>query len=315
MPTTRYPRRGSLQYWPRKRAKKQTARVRHWASVKDARLLGFAGYKAGMMDVQFIDTRKTSPTAKETLSVPCTVIECPPLRIFSIRFYKKTPYGLRLSSEILNPKLDKSISKKIKIPKKASHKLPDSAEGYDDIKLNVYTQPRLAGFGKKKPEIFQTGIGGSNVEEKLKLVKDLLDKEIHASDVFKPGQLVDSHSITKGKGFQGPVKRFGVKIRSHKSEKAKRAAILAPEGYGKVTYTSPMPGKMGYHLRTEHNKWIIKISDEAKGLKPFESYGAVKNPYILIKGSIGGPKKRLITLTEPIRPKKKLAMPAPTLKS
>jgi large subunit ribosomal protein L3 len=142
----------------------------------------------------------------------------------------------------------------------------------------------------------------------------LLDKEINVSDVFKPGQLVDSHSVTKGKGFQGVVKRFGVKIRSHKSEKARRAAVLSSQGYAKVTYTSPMGGKMGYHLRTEYNKWIIKISNEAKNLKSFNSYGIVKNPYVLVKGSIGGPKKRMVTLTEAIRPNKKLALPAPTLK-
>ncbi|MBW2987258.1 50S ribosomal protein L3 [Candidatus Woesearchaeota archaeon] len=312
MPTKRYPRRGSLQFWPRKRAQRQAARIRNWASSNDNKLLGFAGYKAGMVDVHFIDTRKTSPTAKETLSVPCTIIECPPMRIFSVRFYKKTPYGKRLSSEILNPKLDKTLAKTIKLPKKQKQ-LPENAEGYSDVRVNVYTQPKLAGFGKKKPEIFEIALGGASAEDKLKLAKELLDKEITVNDVFKQGQLVDSHSVTTGKGFQGPVKRFGVKVRSHKSEKAKRAAVIAPEGYGKVAYTAPMPGKMGYHLRTEYNKWIVKLGTE-KDLKPIHKYGNVKNHYLLLKGSIGGPKKRLVTLTEPIRPNKKLALPAPTLK-
>ena len=58
MPTKRWPRRGSLQYWPRKRAKSPVARVKAWANVKDPILLGFAGYKAGMTHVMAVDNTK-----------------------------------------------------------------------------------------------------------------------------------------------------------------------------------------------------------------------------------------------------------------
>ena len=43
MPTIRSPRRGSMQFWPRKRAKRMHARVRTWAEIKDVKPLGFAG--------------------------------------------------------------------------------------------------------------------------------------------------------------------------------------------------------------------------------------------------------------------------------
>ena len=50
----------------------------------------------------------------------------------------------------------------------------------------------------------------------------MLGKEIKVEDVFESGVSVDVHGITKGKGFQGTVKRFGVPIRQHKAEKTKR---------------------------------------------------------------------------------------------
>lgn len=68
-------------------------------------------------------------------------------------------------------------------------------------------------------------------------------------------------------------------------------------------------GKMGYHLRTEYNKWLVKISnkpDEINIKGGFLGYGVVKNNHILIKGSLGGPQKRLIRFTESRRSKKNI---------
>ena len=56
-------------------------------------------------------------------------------------------------------------------------------------------------------------------------------------------------------------------------------------------------GKMGYHLRTEYNKWLIKISSNPEDIVQkggFLRYGVVKSPYVLVKGSVIGPVKRLI---------------------
>ena len=68
-----------------------------------------------------------------------------------------------------------------------------------------------------------------------------------------------------------------------------------------------MPGKMGYHKRTDYNKWLVKIGDKVEEINPkggLLQYGLVKNNYILVKGSIPGSRKRLIILTEPLRSKK-----------
>ncbi|MBI2663538.1 50S ribosomal protein L3 [Candidatus Woesearchaeota archaeon] len=301
MPNIRSPRRGSLQYWPRKRAKRSYASIRSWVGQNETKLLGFAGYKAGMTHI-IIRDNTNSITKGDLISQPVTVIECPPLKPLSLRFYKKTPTGLRCVSELFAKNLDKELTRKIKLSKKSNE-----SQDYDNIKLVVYTQPKLTSIGKKKPEIFELGISG-NKEQKLEFGKSLLNKEININEVFKEGQFLDVHGITKGKGFQGTVKRFGVSIRQHKSEKVKRGVgSLGPWTPKRVSFRVPMPGKMGYHQRVEYNKWLLKISNKIEEINPkggFLQYGLVKSDFILLNGSVPGSRKRLVILTEPMRAKK-----------
>jgi len=73
-------------------------------------------------------------------------------------------------------------------------------------------------------------------------------------------------------------------------------------------------GKMGYHLRTEYNKWIMKIGNKAEEINPkggFVNYGVVKNPYVLLKGSVSGAQKRMIRLIDSIRAKRSISEPPP----
>ena len=61
---------------------------------------------------------------------------------------------------------------------------------------------------------------------------------------------------------------------------------------------------MGFHIRTEYNKRIMQIGSDGAQIVPkggFVKYGVVKNNYVLLKGSIPGPKKRTIMLREPVR--------------
>lgn len=312
MPTTRQPRSGSLQYWPRKRAAKETPIVRSWKRQGKG-LLGFPAYKVGMVQAQYVDTRKNSPTAKEMLATPCTVLECPPVKIASVRFYGKDGYALKVLNDVLHPKLDKDLARKLDLPKKSSHSLPDALDAsVTDLRIVVSTKPSSTTIGKKKPELLELGLGGS-LDEKFAWVKEHFDKEISFADVFSAGKLVDAHAVTTGKGFAGVVKRFGVGLRSHKAEKGQRRAVIGSEGLSRTMYTAPQSGKMGYHLRTEYNKWLVKTGD-AKDLSRFHLYGNVKNPYVLVKGSIAGPKKRLVLFTTPMRPDSKKEQPAPDVR-
>jgi large subunit ribosomal protein L3 len=316
MPHINQPRSGTLQYSPRKRANRPYARVRSWLSFKDAKPLGFAGYKVGMTHVIVVDNKATSMTKGNDLSMPVTIIECPPIKTASILFYKKTPYGLKLASALMNQKLDKELARKISMPKKIQKKIEDfKPEDYDDIRILVYTQPKLTTIGKKKPELFELAIGGK-VEEKYNWAKENLEKEINIADVLTEGQQVDIHSITKGKGYQGATKRFGTSLRSHKSEKGVRGPANLGCWVGNRNWTVAHPGQMGYHQRIEHNKWLIKMGEKPEEVNKkagFKRYGLVKNKYLLVKGSIGGANKRLILLTQPTRPNKLIPKEAPSI--
>ena len=250
------------------------------------------------------DNRQTSLTKGTEIFCPITIIECPPLKAISIRFYKKFRDDSRLVSEIYADSLDKELARRINIPVKKGKEATD----FDFVRLMCATQPKLTGFGKKRPEVFELAIGG-NKEQQLSYSKEKLGKEILVSEVFKEGQQLDIHSVTRGKGFQGPVRRFGVTLRHHKSEKSRRnpGSLGSWRAQGQIMYRVAHAGKMGYHLRTEYNKWIVQIGSKTEEINVkggFLHYGLVRSSYIFVKGSLGGAQKRLVRLTDPIKPKK-----------
>jgi large subunit ribosomal protein L3 len=294
-----------MQYWPRSRSIRSSARVRTWLPSKDIKPLGFAGYKVGMTHLLIIDNKPTSLTKGKEIICPVTVVECPPLKVVSIRFYKTSQNNSTLVSEILADNLDKELERKIITPKKKGKEV----DNFDFVRLLCQTQPKLTGIGKKIPEIFEIAIGGDK-EQQLKYAREKLGSEIVVNDSFKEGQLLDLHSITRGKGFQGPVKRFGVSLRHHKSEKSRRnpGTLGSWKAQGHIMWRTAHAGKMGYHTRTEHNKWLVKVGtkpEEINSKGGFLHYGLVKNMYILVKGSLGGTNKRLLRFTNAARQKKK----------
>lgn len=304
MPRTRHPRAGSMQFWPRVRSRQSYPRIRNWPSAKEAKPLGFAGYKVGMTHALIIDNNPHSLTKGTEVFYPITVIECPPLKTYSIRFYKNTTDGKKLVSEILADQLDKETERKITTPKKKGKEAAD----FDFVRLGCHTQPKLTKIGKVKPEMFEVAIGGTK-EQQIAYARDKLGKEIMVSEVFKEGQHLDAHSLTRDRGFQGPIRRFGVQLRHHKSEKSRRnPGSLGPwKAQGHVMWRVAHAGKTGHNLRTEYNKIIVKIGNKSDEINPkggFLHYGLVKSQYILVKGSLSGPQKRLIRFTEPTRPKK-----------
>ncbi len=309
MANIRFPRSGTMQFWPRKRAKRIYARVRSRPKVDSVKLLEFAGYKVGMVHALVLDLTPNSMTKNEEKTVPLTIIECPPLKIASVRFYKKTNNGLKIVSECFVGK-DKDLLRKVpKVKKQKSiEEFEPKLEEFDDITILVYTQPKKSGVRKKKPEIFEVKLSGS-VKEKYNFIKERINKEINVEEVFTEGVLVDVHAVTKGKGIQGPVKRFGIALKSHKSQKGQRAVgSLGPwNAQAHILYRVAHAGQTGFHQRTEYNKLIVKIVDpkEIEKKSGYEHYGQIHEKAILLKGSVPGAKKRLIRMVQAIRPNKK----------
>ena len=307
MPKTHKPRKGSLQFWPRKRAKRQYPKIRSWAKLDESKLLGFIGYKAGMISLVAKDLNQTSMTKGKNIIVPSTVIECPPMKILSVRFYK----GDKVAKDILAQDLDKELKRKIR-PTKKTHDLgplEQELDNFSDIRLVVYSLVKKAGL-KKTPDITELGLVGT-IKEKFETAKKLLGKEINVGDVFDSGQLLDVHAVTKGKGTVGPVKRFGITLKSHKSEKGvRRPGSLGPWHPARVTFKVPQAGQLGFFTRVQYNNKLIKVGkewSELKGSKQksfFNHYGEIKMPYCIVKGSAGGPQKRPLMLTYATRPTK-----------
>jgi large subunit ribosomal protein L3 len=304
MPSTKSPRKGSLQFWPRKRINKFLPRVNWNAVNSDKKLKGFVGYKAGMVSVEVKDNTNNSMTKGKNIIIPGTVIECPKMKIFSVRFYKD---GV-VKKDVLGEQLDKELKKKVKVPKQSKTKLDSvKVEDYDDVSIIAYTVIKKTGL-KKKPDLAEIGISGLSVEEKLNFVKENLNKEISVMDVFDSGQLIDLRGLTKGKGFSGPVKRFGIHLKSHKSEKGvRRPGNVGPWHPARVTFRVPMAGQLGKFTRVHYNgKVIVTGNDEniKSSLKAIKNYGDVKTDYIIVSGSVQGPAKRQIFLTSPLRKSK-----------
>lgn len=317
MGKARHPHRGSMQFWPRKRSRHSVARIRSWAAESKVKPLGFIGYKAGMAHVLAVDGRAKSVTKGETLSLPTTIVECPPMIVYGVVFYKKTMDGLKKTATILHQKFDKHLSRIQKLPKQQKSSFDTVAE-YDDLRLLVHSQPALTGIGTKAPKTLEIALGG-NKDDKLTYAKDILGKTLSVNDVFATGGAVDIHGVTKGKGFQGTVKRYGIPIRQHKSEKTKRGiGNLGSWTPKRVQFTVAQPGKMGYHQRTEYNKHILALGENGADVTPpsgITKYGVVRNPYVLIKGSLVGPRKRAVVLTQTRRPTKDTKKEAFTLKA
>jgi large subunit ribosomal protein L3 len=299
MATPHGPRRGSLQFWPRVRAARIYPRISFFAGKS---LAALAGYKVGMVQYSKIETKGVNK-GKEVVRA-ATVIEVPPLYPIALVFYKKTPYGKRKITEYFNIKalpkdFKKDLKRKIKFKEEEYGKIVDD---YDELRLKIATFPRKTKL-KKKPEIFEVGFFDS-----LEKAKELLGKEIKIEDYFSAGEYVDVTAITKGKGTQGVIKRFGVKLRDHKSKKGRRrVGSIGSTTPRKVDWRVPMPGQMGYHQRTEYNKLILKISDKLDEINPksgFKGYGLVRTKYILLDGSVPGSRKRLIILRKPKKERK-----------
>ena len=309
MPTIHRPRRGSLAFTPRKKAKKSIARIRSWRSDgEEPKIQGFAGYKAGMTHVIMVDERPNSLTSGMEIAVPVTIIETPPMRAVAIRAYTDNGYyGSKLITEVRADHDTSYIESAIE-------------EGVvAEIHVIVQTLPHLvSGIPKKKPDVMEVPISGGGVAAQFEYARSIIEAEYQITDVFDEGSFIDVAAITTGKGTQGPVKRWGVQLQKGKhSRTGKRRHIgnLGPWTPHYVRRTVPQTGQTGYYQRTEFNKQIIKIGTDGAEVTPdggFIRYGSVRTGYVMLRGSAPGPTKRLIRMRPSIRGKAPSGVPTIT---
>ena len=321
MPTIHRPRRGSLAYSPRKKAKKEVTRIRSWSDQGSVpKVQGFAGYKVGMTHVVLIDNKPKSLTEGMEISVPVTVVESPGMRVLGMRAYTRANRGLSILGEIWSDSFDSALEKKLRVIKnkdqssgieKIEHAISEG--NVEEIRLIMYTLPKqVSGIPSKVPDVMENRISGSEMQAIYDYGIGFLGKELDIGSIFQEGSMIDVSAITKGKGTQGPVKRWGISLQKRKHSrggKLRHIGNLGPWHPARVRWTVPQMGQTGYHQRTEFNKQVLKIGNNGEDITPdggFLHYGEIRNDYLLIKGSIPGPSKRLIRMTDAIRPKKAL---------
>jgi len=170
--------------------------------------------------------------------------------------------------------------------------------------------------------------GGKSIADKVDFGYHLFEQEVSIDSVFTEAECVDIIGVTKGKGFAGVVSRWGVARLPRKTHRGlRKVACIGAWHPSRVAFSVARAGQKGFHHRTEINKKIYRIgfgnvrpdnekkedwtnnastaADPApKGITPlggFPRYGVVKEDYIMVKGSIAGPKKRVITLRKALK--------------
>ncbi len=318
MPETSRPRKGSLGFGPRKRATSEVPRFNSWPdSDGQPSLQGFAGYKAGMTHVVMVNDEANSPREGMEETVPVTIVETPPMRAVALRAYEDTPYGKKPLTEVWGSEFHDELGRTLNVPENhdadgAEEDLRAAIEAGDvaDLRVITHTVPSdLTNVPKKRPDVMETRVGGGSLEDRADFALELLEDggEHDITDVFRAGEYLDTSGVTKGKGTQGPVKRWGVQKRKGKHARQgwrRRIGNLGPWNPSRVRSTVPQLGQMGYHQRTELNKRLISLGDddEASVDGGFVNYGEVDGPYALIKGSVPGPNKRLVRFRPAVRP-------------
>lgn len=296
------PRFGSLQFYPRKRAAKIIPSV-NWSAVstKSPGLLGFIAYKVGMASAIVKDVTDKSMTQNKRIAVPVTLLEVPPMKVFSIRFYNK---GI-VSKEVIVSN-DRELKKIVRVPKVLKSLDSEAPKEFQDVRVIAYSVPKTANI-KKTPDIIEIAF---NADNKLEFAKSLIGKELSLADFVKPdANLIDVRGLTKGHGLEGPVKRFGIGFRSHKAEKGQRnQGSLGPWHPARVTFRTPLAGQVGLFSRVHYNhKILFQGNTKENNINPnsgFHKYGKITSSYLVVKGSVQGPNARQILITAAMRPNK-----------
>jgi large subunit ribosomal protein L3 len=157
--------------------------------------------------------------------------------------------------------------------------------GFVDKRDKLVTKP-LKGHFDKAGVTYKRFIK----EFKLENAADYSVKDEIKADVFAAGDKVDATSISKGKGFQGAIKRHGQHRgpMTHGSKFHRHAGSNgSASDPSRVFKGKKMPGQMGHVKVTVQNLEVVRVDAEA-GL-------------ILVKGSVPGPKKALVTLKETVK--------------
>jgi len=165
-------------------------------------------------------------------------------------------------------------------------------DGYSAVQVGFVDKREKLVNKPMKGQFDKAGVSYKRFVRELKLEDAgnyALGQEIKA-DVFEAGEKIDATAVSKGKGFQGAIKRHGMSRgpMTHGSKYHRHAGSNgAASDPSKVFKGKKMPGQMGNKKITIQNLEIVKVDTE--------------NNLLLIKGAVPGPKKSLVTIKETVK--------------
>jgi len=331
-----HPRCGSLGFLPKKRARRQRGRIKKFPKddkSKPPHLTAFMGYKAGMTHIMREVDKPGSKLHKKEVVEGVTIVEAPPMIVVGLVGYVRTANGLRCLTTVWAEHLSDECRRRFyknwyKAKKKAFTKYAKKvADGTKDaqkelqrikdycevVRVIAHTQVRKVRLDLKKAHIAEIQVNGGSVAEKADFAYGLFEKAVPVDAVFGMNEMVDAIGVSKGKGFEGVVTRWGVTRLPRKTHRGlRKVACIGAWHPARVPYSVARAGQNGYHHRTEINKKIYRIGKgddpknamtdfdlTEKSITPvgaFPHYGEVREDYVMLKGCIVGPRKRVITL-------------------
>mmetsp|Transcript_68995 Transcript_68995/g.206935 ORF Transcript_68995/g.206935 Transcript_68995/m.206935 type:complete len:390 (+) Transcript_68995:230-1399(+) len=330
------PRHGSLGFLPRKRACRHRGKVKTFPKddqTKPCHLTAFLAYKAGMTHVLRDVDKPGSKAHKKEVVEAVTILEAPPMIGVGIVGYVETAQGLRALTTVWAEHLNDEVKRRFyknwyKSKKKAFTRYAKKyADGQKDIDTEIkrikdycqvvrvimHTQTRKLKIGQKKAHMMEVQINGGSVADKVDFALGYFEKQVAADAVFAVNEMVDLMGVSKGKGYEGVVTRWGCTRLPRKTHRGlRKVACIGAWHPAKVQYSVARAGQHGYHHRTEMNKKIYRIGKSGdansggtdfdlteKSINPvggFPHYGLIREDFIMVKGCVIGPKKRVITI-------------------
>merc|ERR1712232_830145 len=129
------------------------------------------------------------------------------------------------------------------------------------VRVLAHTQVLKAKIGQKKAHIKEIQVNGGDTKGKLAFAKGLFEQEVRVSDVFKKDEMIDCIGVTKGRGIDGVVTRWGVTRLPRKTHRGlRKVACIGAWHPARVQFQVPRAGQNGYHHRTEVNKKIYRLA-------------------------------------------------------
>eukprot|EP01108_Squamamoeba_japonica_P007365 TRINITY_DN6181_c0_g1_i1.p2 TRINITY_DN6181_c0_g1~~TRINITY_DN6181_c0_g1_i1.p2 ORF type:complete len:410 (-),score=208.67 TRINITY_DN6181_c0_g1_i1:69-1247(-) len=336
------PRHGSLAFLPRKRTKHHQGKVKTFPpdnQEEKPHLTAFLGYKAGSTHIVRDVDKVGSKLHKKEVVQAVTVLETPPMFIAGIVGYVQTPRGLRTLTTVWAQHLNTQFLRRLyknwyRAKKKAftrysqlyanrektiDRELQRIKKYCSVVRVIAHTDIAKVRLAQRKAHVMEIQVNGGSIADKVDWAYGLFEKVVPVTGVFATNEMVDVIASTKGHGNTGVTTRWGTTRLPRKTHRGlRKVACIGAWHPANIGYSVARAGQSGYHHRVEKNKKIFLIGkgdDKAnartehditdKQITPmggFVNYGNVNEDFMLVKGSVPGHVKRVITLRKPLRP-------------